>query len=178
MVLWQGQCPSATESSSWLQYHMGWWWSLRFQVSTMRAFPSFSYTKGKMECDNCHAQEQVGSSNPLLRPRKLCCPVFPIKLGQGCCLVTQSCPTFHDPNCNMQGLPVPHHPLEFSQVHVHYISNAIQPSHSLTPFSPSALNLSQHQGLFQWVSCSHQVTKMLELQLQHQSFQRVFRHIY
>ena len=102
--------------------------------------------KRKMECDNCHAQEQVGSSNPLLRPRKLCCPVFPIKLGQGCCLVTQSCPTFHDPNCNMQGLPVPHHPLEFSQVHVHYISNAIQPSYPLMPSSP-ALNLSQYQVL-------------------------------
>ena len=56
-----------------------------------------------------------------------------------------------------------------------FISDAIQPSHPLKPSSPSALNLSQHQRLFQWVSCSHQMTKILELQLQHQSFQRVFR---
>ena len=51
----------------------------------------------------------------------------------------------------------------------------MQPSHPLTPSSPSALNLSQHQGLFQWVVCSHQMTKILELQLQHQSFQGIFR---
>ena len=53
--------------------------------------------------------------------------------------------------------------------------DAIQPSHPLMPPSPPALNLSRHQGLFQWVGCSHQATKMPELQLQHQSFQWVFR---
>ena len=53
--------------------------------------------------------------------------------------------------------------------------DAIQPSHPLMPSSPSALNLSQHQGLFQWVGYSHQVTKILEIQFQHQSFQQVFR---
>ena len=66
---------------------------------------------------------------------------------------------------------VPHHVLEFAQVYVHCISDAIQPSHPLTPSSPSALNLSQHQGLFQWVICLHQLTKTLELQLQHLCFQ-------
>ena len=71
------------------------------------------------------------------------------------------------------GFPVPHHLPKCAQVHVHCISNAIQPSHPLTPSSPSALNLSQHEGLFQWVGCSHQMTKILELQ--HQSFQQVFR---
>ena len=65
--------------------------------------------------------------------------------------------------------------LEVSQVHVHCIGDAIQPSHPLTPSSPSALNPSQHEGLFQWVGCLHQVTKILELQFQHQSFQWVFR---
>ena len=59
------------------------------------------------------------------------------------------------------------------QVHVHWISDAIQPSHPLSSPSPPALNLSQHQGLFQWVSSSHQVAKVLELQ--HQSFQWLFR---
>ena len=60
---------------------------------------------------------------------------------------------------------------EFAQVHVHCIGDAIQPSHPLFSPSPPAFNLSQDQGLFQWVSCLHHVAKVLELQLQHQSFQ-------
>ena len=75
------------------------------------------------------------------------------------------------------GFPVPHHLPEFAQVHVHWISDSIQPSHSLSSPSPSAFNLSQHQGLFQWAGSLHQVARVfkLQLQLQHQSFQRVFR---
>ena len=65
----------------------------------------------------------------------------------------------------MPGFPVLHHLLEFAQVHVHHISDAIQPSHTLLPFSPPAFSLSQHQGLFQLISCSHQMAKVLELQL-------------
>ena len=92
------------------------------------------------------------------------------------CSVSQSCPTlFNLTNCRTPGLPVPHHFLKFAQVHVCCIGDAIQPSHSLIPFSPSVLCLSQHQGLFQWVSYSHQMTKILERQLQHQFFQWVFR---
>ena len=64
---------------------------------------------------------------------------------------------------------------EFTQTHVHRVSDAIQPSHPLSSPSPPAFNLSQHQGLFQWVSSSHQVAKVLEFQLQHQSFQWIFR---
>ena len=68
-------------------------------------------------------------------------------------------------------LPVHHQIPEFTQTHAHWVSDAIQPSHHLSsPFLP-ALNLSQHQGLSQWVSSSHQVAKLLEFQLQHQSFQ-------
>ena len=77
-------------------------------------------------------------------------------------------------DCSTPGFPVPHHLLKFAQVHFYCIGDAIQPSHPLTP-SSSPHNLSQHQGLFQWVSCSHQMTKILELQLQHQSFQWIFR---
>ena len=67
------------------------------------------------------------------------------------------------------GFPVPHHLPKFAKVHVHCLSNAIQPSYPLIPYSPSVLNHSQYQGLFfQLVSCSHQMTKILELQLQHQ----------
>ena len=61
-------------------------------------------------------------------------------------------------DCSIPDVPVPHHLLEFAQVHIHCISDAIQPSHPLTPSSPSALNLAQHQGLFQWVACLHQTT--------------------
>ena len=68
--------------------------------------------------------------------------------------------------------PVLHYLLGFAQTHVHWVDDAIQASHPLLSPSPNALHLSQHQGLFQWVSCSHQVAKVLELQLpQHQSFQ-------
>ena len=73
------------------------------------------------------------------------------------------------------GLPVHHQPLELTQTHVHWVGDAIQPSHPLSSPSPPAFNLSQHQGLFKWVSSSHQVAKVLEFQLQHQSFQWIFR---
>ena len=59
----------------------------------------------------------------------------------------------------MVDLPIPRHLLEFAQVHGHWIGDAIQPSHPLWPSSPSAFSLSQHQGLFQWVSCLYQVAK-------------------
>ena len=86
--------------------------------------------------------------------------------------VAQLCPTLCDPmNHSMPGLPVHHQLPEFTQTHVHWVSDAIQPSHPLSSPSPPTFKLSQHQGLFKWVSSSHQVTKGLEFQLQHQSFQ-------
>ena len=78
-------------------------------------------------------------------------------------------------DCSMPGFPVHHQPLEFSQTHVHWVSDAIQLSHPLSSPSPPTFNLSQHQGLFQRVSSSHQMAKVLEFQLQHQSFQWIFR---
>ena len=71
--------------------------------------------------------------------------------------------------------PCPSPTPEFIQTHVHWVGDAIQPSHPLLSPSPPTFNLSQHQGLFKWVSSSHQVAKVLELQLQHQSFQWIFR---
>ena len=74
----------------------------------------------------------------------------------------QSCPTLCNPmDCSMPGLPVHHQLQEFTQTYVHGVSDAIQPSHLLLSPSPPALNLSQHQGLFQWVSSSHQVDKVI-----------------
>ena len=104
----------------------------------------------------------------------LFCPVCSINYF--CCSVTQSCPTLCDPmDSSMPGFPLLHHLLELAQTHVHWVSDAIQPSHPLSSPSPPAFNLSQHQGLFSWVNSSHQVAKVLELQLQHQSFQWIFR---
>ena len=71
-------------------------------------------------------------------------------------------------DCSTPGFPVLHYLMEFAQMHVHRVGDAIQPSHPLLPPSPPVLSLSQHQGLFQSVSSSHQVAKVLELQLQHQ----------
>ena len=75
----------------------------------------------------------------------------------------------------MPGFPVHHQLLEFTQTHVHWVGEAIQPPHPLSPPSPPAFNLSQHQGLFKWFSSLHQVAKVLEFQFQHQSFQWIFR---
>ena len=92
------------------------------------------------------------------------------------CSVTKLCLTLCDPvDCSMPGFSVLPHLPEFAQTHVHWVSDAIQPSHPLLSPSLPALNLSQHQGLFQWVGSLHQVAKVLELQFQHQSFQWVFR---
>ena len=80
--------------------------------------------------------------------------------------VTQSCLTLGDPmNCSTPGLPVHHQLLEFSQTHVHRVSDAMQPSHPLSSPSPPAPNPSQHQSLFQGVNFSHEVAKVLEFQL-------------
>ena len=88
--------------------------------------------------------------------------------------VTHSCLTLCDPmDCNRPGL---HHQLrEPTQTHVHRVSDAIHLYHPLSSPSTPAFNLSQHQGLFQWVSSSHQVAKVMEFQLQHQSLKWIFR---
>ena len=102
--------------------------------------------------------------------------MFGISVSCGGCWVAQSCLTLCDPmDSSTPALFVLHHLSKFAQVHVHCIGDAIQSSHPLTPPSSSALYLSQHQGLFQWVSCLHQMIRILELQLQHRSFQWVLR---
>ena len=91
--------------------------------------------------------------------------------------VTQWYLTLCDPmnSSSMPGLPFHHKLPEFIKTHVHWVGDAIQPSHPLSPPSPPVLNLPQHQGLFQWVNSSHEGAKVLEFQLQHQSFQRTPR---
>ena len=85
---------------------------------------------------------------------------------------TQSCLTCCDTmNLSTPDFPVHHQPPESTETHVHWVSDAIQPSHLLSSPSPPALNLSQHRVLFKWVISLHQVAKVLEFQLQHQSVQ-------
>ena len=112
--------------------------------------------------------EQLGDGCTSLRGILLLMPNKHLWLS---CSVAESCPTLYDPTAwNTPGFPVLRHLLEFAQTHVHWVGDAIQPSHPLLSPSPSALNLSQHEGLFQWVGSSNQVAKVLEIQLQHQSF--------
>ena len=90
--------------------------------------------------------------------------------------VAQSCPTLCDSmDCSIPGFPVYHQFLEFTQTHVHWVGDAIQPSHPLLSPSSPVFKLSQHQDLFQCVSSSNQVAKLLEFWLQHQSFECIFR---
>ena len=90
--------------------------------------------------------------------------------------VAQSYLTLCNPmDCSTPGLPVHHQLPEFTQTRVHWAGDAIQPSHPLLSPSPPTFSLSQFQGLFKWVSSSHQVARVLEFQLQHQSFQWLFR---
>ena len=101
--------------------------------------------------------------------------LIPIKISSVSSVI-QSCPTVCDPmDCSGPGFPVYHQLPELAQTHLHWVGDAIQPSHPLSSVSPPALNISQDQGLFQWLSSSHQVAKVLEFQLQHQFFQWTLR---
>ena len=92
------------------------------------------------------------------------------------CSVTKSYPTLCNPiDISMPGFPVLHYLPEFVQTHAYWVGDAIKPSYPLSLAPNPALNLSQHQDIFQWVSSSSQVDKGLELQIQHQSFQWIFR---
>ena len=114
--------------------------------------------------------------------QRMCCFVFiipnlMIMLGSFSSVssVTQLCLTLCNlMDCRTPDFPVLHQLPELAQTHVHRVGDAIQPSHPLLSPSP-AFSLSQHQGLFKWVSSLHQVAKVLEFQLQHQSFQWIFR---
>ena len=103
-----------------------------------------------------------------------------LMMGQELCLNVQfsrsvGSDSLQPHGCSMPGFPVHQQLPELAQTHIHQVSDAIQPSHLLSSPSPPAFNLSQHQGLFQWVRSSYQVAKVLEFQFQHQSFQWILR---
>ena len=115
--------------------------------------------------------QEVGS---LLSPNKY--SPFILKMQVVTVVQLLSCVWLCNPvDCSMAGFPVLHHHPEFVQTHVHWVSDAIWPSHPLSSPSPPAPNLSQLQGCLQWVSCLHWVAKVLVFKLQYQSFQWVFR---
>ena len=102
----------------------------------------------------------------------ICPPISSVQFSS----ITQLFPILCDlMDCHTPGLPVYHQLPWVTQTQVHWVGDAIQPSHSLSSPSSLAFNVSQHQGLFKLVSSSHQVAKVLEFQLQHQSFQWIFR---
>ena len=128
---------------------------------------------------SCNTQDLVPWLGIKPRPLHWECTVFttgpPVQFSSG----GPSCPTFCDPmDCSTPGLPVYHQLPEFTQTHVHWVGDAIQPSHPLSSFSLPAFNLSQHQGLFKWVISSYQVAKVLEFQPLHLSFQWIFRTVF
>jgi len=90
--------------------------------------------------------------------------------------VTQSCPTLCNPmDCSIPGFPVLHQLPELAQTHVHWVGDAAQPSHPLSSHPLLLLQCFLASGFFQWVSSLYQVAKVLEFQLQHQSFQWILR---
>ena len=121
---------------------------------------NFSYTScavNPLHMNEFHSESVFVKSSSVSSVAQLCLT---------CCdLMDYSTPSF----------PVHHRLLELIQTRVHWVGDVIQPSHPLPSPSPPAFNFSQHQGLFQRVSSSHQVAKVLEIQLQRQSLQWIFR---
>ena len=138
-----------------------------------------------MSFGNCQLKQPWVTTRPLLdwlKLQTLATPVAGMDVEQQehsfitSSVQSLSCvPLWDSIDCSTPGLPVYHQLPELAQAHVHQVSDAIQPSHPLLSHSPPAFNLSQCQGLSQWVSSLYQVAKELELQLQNQSFQGIFR---
>ena len=123
-------------------------------------FPQNLYLPmGKRKMANSELQEQEWPAFPRIkRGREKEEPTSALTASVQFSSVTQSCPTLCDPmDCSSPDLPVHHQLPEFTQIHVHWVGDAIQPSHPLSSPSLPTFNLCQHQGLFQWVSSSHQV---------------------
>ena len=131
--------------------------------------PTLTFSKWKWKWQKYHSEEPQYKkwTAPFLKDT-----ISMVTLESPDCLtsdqirsVTQSCPTLCDPmNCSTPGLPVHHQLTEFTHTHIHWVSDAIQPSHPLSSPSPPAHNPSRHQSLFQWVNSSHEMAKVLEFQ--------------
>ena len=124
----------------------------------------------KLEIDHCHASIAPGHPSSTLGSNQ--CSSLAVHSLQSPSRVFIHC---NPMDCSTPGFPVLCSLPEFAQTHVHWVSDAIQPSYPLLPPSSSAISFSQHQGLLEWVVSSYEVTKVLELQLHYQSFQWTFR---
>ena len=150
----------------------GWWcWLfLTLMTSTNQSFDSVYFTL--ILCWILPCSSLLMNMHPPPKPLHEHTYIYP-QLQFSSSVVSD---TLCDPmDCSTPGFPAHHQLPELAQTHVHPVSDTIPPSHPLSSPSHPALNLSQHQGLFQWVSSSHQVARVLEFQFQHQSFQWIFR---
>ena len=156
----------------------------RLHLVRVRAALLLTYKKPFFPTSHHYPRSKFCKMTPDMQPwgRWSFMPIYtvPIKLNQLCwkagfnCSVAKSCLTLCGPlDCSTPSSAVLHCLPEFAQTHVHWVSDAIQPYHPPSSAFPSAFNIFQHQGLFQWVGSSHQVAKVLELQ--HQYFQWIFR---
>ena len=139
----------------------------KFRTGTLRLPPGFQ--SAALGACHCHILPAKHSSlyNQLHPATFRCVYVKGFCATACCCSVVKSCPALCYPmDHSMLGFRVFYHLLEFAQTHVHWVSDATQPFHPLSPPSPPALNLCQRQDLFQWTDASHQVAKITELQLQ------------
>ena len=152
-------------------------WTVAFQVTLCMWFPRLGMEWVAIFFSRGSSRPRDWAVSPALADWFL----MPEPPGKHFCfhLVQFSCSVKSDPlwppDCCPPGFPIHHQHPELAQTHVHRVGVAIQPSHLLSSTSPSAFNLSQHQDLFKWLSSSHQVAKVLEPQLQHQSFQWILR---
>ena len=123
----------------------------------------------------CIGRQSLNHWTPREVPHTFYC-ISLVRMPRSSCSVAKSCPTLCNPkDCSTPGFPVLHHLLKLAQTHVHWVSDAIQPSHPLLLPSPLALiiNLFQHQGFFQRVGFLHQVAKTMYLKVQ----MKYLRHI-
>ena len=157
-------------------------WTRAIDQTHSRDYQDFSVMRQTLEREALYSVFQSAKSRLaraiLLLSLLQWCPWYMLWVQQNIqfSCVAQSCLTLCSPmNRSMPGLSVHHQLPESTQTHVHRVSDAIQLSHPLSSPSPLALNLSQYQGLFQWVNSSHEVAKVLEFQLQHESYQWTLR---
>ena len=162
-----------------LRYHSKLWYEMLYLFSDSLSYYSIHFFFFSIFCLTENEQSSFLFLSSFLhsvgRYCSLICICWNI-IHLCCCSVAKSCLTLCDPmDCSISGFPVLHQLPELTQTHVHWVSDAIQTSHLLSSPSTPTFNLFQHQDLFHWVSSSHQVAKVLEFQLQHQSFKWIFK---
>ena len=154
-------------------------WKLLYESNINTNDPYWQSASFSTELHWCLCSKNIISKHKTFIPESFKIPIHRITnngffLCYCCCSVTKWCPTLWDPmNCSTPSIPVLHYLPEFAQTRVHWVGDAIQQSHPLSPPSPPAFTLSLYQGLLEWVSCSHQVAKVFELQ--HQSLQWIVK---